>query len=117
MSPRASNRSSQYPFRKLRAKQLLTIGGVLLVLTSLSYIGKGFAEREMITNGRAAPVAVTGCCSLIGILQMAGGLAFATSLAWSRSRPRRLQPSPQKVGDVGCNGDEAVRYERIPYTS
>ena len=43
-----------YPFRKLRAKRLLTIGGVLLVLTSLSYIGKGFAEREMITNGRAA---------------------------------------------------------------
>ena len=43
-----------YPFRKLRPKRLLTIGGVLLVLTSLSYIGKGFAEREMITKGREA---------------------------------------------------------------
>ena len=31
-----------YPFRKLRPKRLLAIGGVLLVLTSLSYIGKGF---------------------------------------------------------------------------
>jgi uncharacterized protein len=43
-----------YPFRKLAAKRLLTIGGVLLVLTSLSYIGKGFGEREMITKGREA---------------------------------------------------------------
>jgi uncharacterized protein len=43
-----------YPFRKMSARRLLTIGGILLAFTSLSYIGKGFSEREMITKGLAA---------------------------------------------------------------
>lgn len=43
-----------YPFRNLPAKRLLTIGGVLLAMTSLGYIGKGFGDRDTITKGQAA---------------------------------------------------------------
>jgi uncharacterized protein len=46
-----------YPFRNLPAKRLLTIGGVLVVLTGLAAIGKGIHEREMIAKGRAAVAA------------------------------------------------------------
>jgi uncharacterized protein len=43
-----------YPFRNMAARKLITIGSVVLALTSLAYIGKGFGEREMLTKGQAA---------------------------------------------------------------
>lgn len=43
-----------YPFRKMQPRRLLIIGICLLALTSLSYIGKGFHERDMIAKGLAA---------------------------------------------------------------
>ena len=46
-----------YPFRNMPARKLLTIGSILLVMSSLAYIGKGFGEREMITKGLAAQAA------------------------------------------------------------
>ena len=43
-----------YPFRRLRAKTLIVIGGVMVVLSALAYVGHGFAQREMITKGQEA---------------------------------------------------------------
>jgi uncharacterized protein len=43
-----------YPFRNLRAKALLTIGAVVLVVNSACYIFGGFHERDTLQNGRAA---------------------------------------------------------------
>jgi uncharacterized protein len=43
-----------FPFRNMPAKRLIRIGAVVLVLTSLGYIGKGIHERDMITKGQAA---------------------------------------------------------------
>jgi uncharacterized protein len=43
-----------YPFRKLRAKTLIIIGSILLVLNAAAYIGHGFAQRGMIEKGQAA---------------------------------------------------------------
>ncbi|MBI2681730.1 MAG: DUF418 domain-containing protein [Acidobacteriales bacterium] len=43
-----------YPFRHRSAKSLAIIGGVLLAITALSYVGFGYGVREMITKGRAA---------------------------------------------------------------
>lgn len=46
-----------YPFRRLPARRLLTIGGVVLVLTAVSYIGYGFYTRDMLEKGRSAETA------------------------------------------------------------
>lgn len=43
-----------YPFRKLPARTLLRIGGAILLLSALAYIGLGFKTRETIAQGRAA---------------------------------------------------------------
>jgi uncharacterized protein len=43
-----------YPFRKMSARGLLTIGSVFLVLTSLAYVGMSFGQRSMLERGRAA---------------------------------------------------------------
>lgn len=46
-----------YPFRKLPAKWLMTIGLVTVLLSSVAYIGLGFKTREMLEKGRAAVLA------------------------------------------------------------
>jgi uncharacterized protein len=43
-----------YPFRRLRAKTLLIVGGVIVVVSALAYVGHGFAQREMLQSGQAA---------------------------------------------------------------
>jgi uncharacterized protein len=43
-----------YPFRKMSAKGLLIIGGILALLQSVLYIGGGFHFRDVINDGRAA---------------------------------------------------------------
>ena len=46
-----------YPFRKMTAKGLLITGFVVLGLTSLAYIGKGFEDRHMLRQGALAEAA------------------------------------------------------------
>ncbi len=46
-----------YPFRNMTPKRLLITGFVVLGLTSLAYIGKGFDERDMLRKGASAEVA------------------------------------------------------------
>ena len=46
-----------FPFRKMTAKALLITGSIVLALTSLAYIGKGFGERHMLRQGAAAEAA------------------------------------------------------------
>jgi uncharacterized protein len=53
-----------YPFRNMRPRGLLIIGGTLLVFTSAAYIGRGFYERDMIGKGRAAAAAEQAGSSL-----------------------------------------------------
>jgi uncharacterized protein len=43
-----------FPFRKMSAKGLLTIGAIFVLLNSALYIGGGFHYREVITDGQAA---------------------------------------------------------------
>jgi uncharacterized protein len=43
-----------YPFRRLSARWLLSIGCVVLALTAVAYLGMGFDTREMLEKGRAA---------------------------------------------------------------
>ena len=43
-----------YPFRTLRAKTLIIVGSILLVLNACAYIGHGYAQRGMIESGQAA---------------------------------------------------------------
>jgi uncharacterized protein len=43
-----------YPFRNMKPKGLLWIGGILLVATAGGYVMQGFHSREMIRDGRAA---------------------------------------------------------------
>jgi uncharacterized protein len=43
-----------FPFRKLRAKTLIIVGSILLLLNAGAYIGHGFEQREMIEKGQAA---------------------------------------------------------------
>lgn len=43
-----------YPFRKMSARGLLSIGGAFLLLTSLAYVGMSFGQRSMLQNGQAA---------------------------------------------------------------
>ena len=47
-----------FPFRKLRAKTLIIIGSILLLLNAAAYIGHGFVQRGMIEEGQAAVAAV-----------------------------------------------------------
>src|SRR5688500_2462395 len=37
-----------YPFRNVRAKRLIVVGSILLVINALAYVGHGFAQRDMI---------------------------------------------------------------------
>ncbi|HTP02298.1 MAG TPA: DUF418 domain-containing protein [Anaerolineales bacterium] len=46
-----------YPFRKMPARGLLVIGGTLVVLSAVAYVGYGFQTRDMIEKGRAAVAA------------------------------------------------------------
>jgi uncharacterized protein len=43
-----------YPVRKLPAKTLLRIGGIIVLFSALAYIGLGFKTQETIAQGRAA---------------------------------------------------------------
>lgn len=43
-----------YPFRVMKAKSLLIIGGVLVVLTAASYIGMGYSTSQTVSAGREA---------------------------------------------------------------
>ena len=43
-----------YPFRKMSARGLLTIGSVLVVMIGLAFVKNGFDRRTMILNGQAA---------------------------------------------------------------
>ncbi len=43
-----------YPFRKLRAKTLMTIGAIVLVIDSGIYIGQAYALRDLIQKGPVA---------------------------------------------------------------
>jgi uncharacterized protein len=52
--PYALSALALYPFRNIRAKRLLIVGGIVVVLTGLAYIGHGFEQREMIVKGQAA---------------------------------------------------------------
>jgi len=43
-----------YPFRKMAPKALLTIGGILLLVTAAVYVKDGFSQKEKIEKARAA---------------------------------------------------------------
>ena len=43
-----------YPFRNLRPKTLLVVGGILVLINAAAYIGHGFEQREMLEKGQAA---------------------------------------------------------------
>ena len=46
-----------YPFRKLPARKLLTVGSVLLAMMAAAYVGLGFKQQEMLKEGPAAVAA------------------------------------------------------------
>ena len=46
-----------YPFRKMTPRGLLITGFVVLSLTSVAYIGKGFSDRDMLRKGASAEAA------------------------------------------------------------
>jgi uncharacterized protein len=43
-----------YPFRNIRAKRLLIVGSIIVLLNALAYVGHGFEQRQMIVKGQAA---------------------------------------------------------------
>ena len=46
-----------YPFRKMSAKGLLTLGSVFLLMTAAAYVLDGFSQKERIQKARAAQAA------------------------------------------------------------
>jgi uncharacterized protein len=79
-----------YPFRNMAPKRLLIIGGVLVVLTGAAMVGKGFADREMLTKGRAAAAAEKSGKTLTDE-QKAELRAYEDWRKFNRPRPEELE--------------------------
>ena len=78
-----------YPFRNNPSKRLLIIGGSLVLVNVLVYIGGGFAQREIIQNGRADQHAIDQGKKLTDEQQQ----EFTEYQQWRRA----FQPTPEQL--------------------
>ncbi len=73
----------------MRAKRLIVVGSILLVINALAYVGHGFAQRDMIESGRAAVQAAASGRALTDEEEQAR-IAYQQ---WQRF----FQPSPERL--------------------